>query len=393
MCEKPLLKAEKKNKGVFYEVFKDTKEYFNNSDIVVGNLETVFAGEDKGYTNDVYIFNTPDSFAKALSDTKIDYVTTANNHCLDKGVYGIIRTIELIEGLGIKTLGTYKDKKSKKPYELIDFEGYKVALLNYTYGTNIEDNKKFLEENETFHVNYLRSQKKDWERFQINLKPNTFRGKLSKIIRKFLNTEQRMRVKKTLGLYRPKPSSERFTENDLYEPNIKKMKSEIVQAKKDCDYVIMVLHSGSLFNNEIGKFTKKIVDIIQKEGVDAIVGHHPHIVKNTAIIEEMFVAYSIGNFSLSPSDIYIVPDNLPQYGVLLNFYFNSEGLINRTFSIIKMVENKDKSLRVVPIHKLFEELSDSEKKKLITDTTQIYNTFTNSNKIKMDVLEEYELKI
>ena len=50
------------------------------SDLVVGNLETVFAGEEAGYTNDVYSFNTPDRFVCSMKSAGIDYVSTANNH-------------------------------------------------------------------------------------------------------------------------------------------------------------------------------------------------------------------------------------------------------------------------------------------------------------------------
>ena len=36
-------------------VFHGVKDKLLESDLVVGNLETVFAGEEAGYTNDVYL--------------------------------------------------------------------------------------------------------------------------------------------------------------------------------------------------------------------------------------------------------------------------------------------------------------------------------------------------
>ncbi len=59
MCERPLLSASRSDKKYDFDfVFHGVKDKLRESDLVVGNLETVFAGEEAGYTNDVYSFNT-----------------------------------------------------------------------------------------------------------------------------------------------------------------------------------------------------------------------------------------------------------------------------------------------------------------------------------------------
>ena len=70
MCEKPFLDAAKKRDGSyeFSTAFKGMKEICSQSDYVVANLETPFAGKDKGYTNEFYLFNTPDSFGNISCD-------------------------------------------------------------------------------------------------------------------------------------------------------------------------------------------------------------------------------------------------------------------------------------------------------------------------------------
>ena len=52
------------------DVYK--RQTLRESDLVVGNLETVFAGEEAGYTNDVYSFNTPDRFVCSMKSAGID---------------------------------------------------------------------------------------------------------------------------------------------------------------------------------------------------------------------------------------------------------------------------------------------------------------------------------
>ena len=110
MCERPLLKACYSNKGYnFKSVFEVTKKLFNNSDYVIGNLETVFAGEEAGYTNSLYSFNTPDEFLDALKESGIDLFLTANNHCLDRGIEGLRRTVHELDSRNI-----FKRERTKK---------------------------------------------------------------------------------------------------------------------------------------------------------------------------------------------------------------------------------------------------------------------------------------
>lgn len=392
MCEKPLMKASYKNgKYNFDYLFENIKDKLDESDIVVANLETVFAGKDKGYTKDIYSFNTPDEFAEAISKVKIDYLSTANNHCLDRGIDGLSRTIEVLDKYGIKSYGTYARKEDRRSYETVDLNGYKVALISYTYGTNVDDNKVILDDNNHYHVNVLRYQKIDFDNFNKTLKSDTFRGKLSKVIRSFTTLEQRMKLKKSLGKLKLKKSNESFKEEDLYKPYIDKLLEDIEAAKVNTDYVIVNLHSGALFNPEIGAYTEKIVEVIKNSGADAIIAHHPHIVKHTEHLDNMFVAYSLGNFSISPSSIYVLPDDLPEYGVMLHLYFSEKKVEKMTFTIFKMVESENGNLTVYPIDELYGLLKSSDKSDLIEDSRRIYKVFTRREDSNFKILSEYEL--
>lgn len=392
MCEKPIMKASYKNGRYNFDyLFINIKDKLDESDVVVANLETIFAGKDKGYTKDIYSFNTPDEFVEAISKVKIDYVSTANNHCLDRGIDGLKRTIEVLDKYNVRSYGTYAKREDRRPYETVDLGGFKVALISYTYGTNVDDNKVILDENNHYHVNVLRSQKVDFNNFNKTLKADSFRGKLSKVIRSFTTLEQRMKLKKSLGKLTLKKSNEPFKEEDLYKPYIDKLLEDIKAAKENTNYVIVNLHSGALFNPEVGAYTEKIVEIIKKAGVDAIIAHHPHIVKHTEHLGDMFVAYSLGNFSISPSSIYVIPDDLPEYGVMLHLYFTDNKIVKMTFTIFKMVESENGNLTVYPIDKLYGNLNDIEKEKLLKDSIHIYNVFTGTYKNSLEVLSEYEL--
>lgn len=103
--------------------------------IAVCNLETTLGGPPyTGYPQ----FCSPDELAQTLQDVGFDIFLTANNHCLDRRSRGLIRTLDILDSLGIEHLGTYRnqaERDSLYPY-IIEYETSKIALLNYTYDTN-----------------------------------------------------------------------------------------------------------------------------------------------------------------------------------------------------------------------------------------------------------------
>ena len=115
--------------------FAAVKKYFDSADYTVGNLETVLGGEEIG-ARDYPCFNTPDSFASAAKDAGFDFFTTANNHCVDQGTSSLIRTLDVLDSLGIKHTGTSRSQEECDNIEITEINGIKFVFLSYTYGTN-----------------------------------------------------------------------------------------------------------------------------------------------------------------------------------------------------------------------------------------------------------------
>ena len=115
--------------------FEHMRPYLESADIAFGNLEVTLAGPPyKGYPQ----FSSPDELAVALKDVGFDVLVTSNNHSVDHRRRGIERTIRVLDSLGIPHTGTFFDEVSRlNEYPLIlDKNGFTLALLNYTYGTN-----------------------------------------------------------------------------------------------------------------------------------------------------------------------------------------------------------------------------------------------------------------
>jgi poly-gamma-glutamate capsule biosynthesis protein CapA/YwtB (metallophosphatase superfamily) len=114
--------------------FRFVQPLFGISDMVIANLETTFSG--KPYSSNPY-YSAPDQFALALKFAGINCLMTANDHCADRDKEGIERTIHILDSFGIKHTGTFLNRENKLMNNplVVERNGFKVAVLNYTFGT------------------------------------------------------------------------------------------------------------------------------------------------------------------------------------------------------------------------------------------------------------------
>ena len=98
-----------------------------------------------GYSNYPQ-FNSPEELAYDLADMGIDVLSTAGNHCLDKGFSGLSNTLNVLDNANISHTGTARTEEERDTILFKDVNGIKVAFISYTYGTNgipIPDGKDF----------------------------------------------------------------------------------------------------------------------------------------------------------------------------------------------------------------------------------------------------------
>jgi len=115
--------------------FRYVADYIRSADMAIVNLEVPLAGKPySGYPQ----FSAPESLAGDARDAGFDIMMTANNHCMDRGQRGLERTLRALDTLGIPHLGTYRDTtqyETEHPM-IVERNGFRIALLCYTYGTN-----------------------------------------------------------------------------------------------------------------------------------------------------------------------------------------------------------------------------------------------------------------
>ena len=120
----------------YHHCFKYVAPILKQADLAIGNLEFTLPGKPpySGYPQ----FRSPDAVAVALKEAGFDMLVTANNHSNDAGRTGVENTIRTVRNLGFHQTGTFLDSMDRSlNYPLLIQHGnFKLAFLNYTYGTN-----------------------------------------------------------------------------------------------------------------------------------------------------------------------------------------------------------------------------------------------------------------
>lgn len=204
------------------------------ADYAVCNLEVPLGG-GPGYSG-YPCFSAPDSYAKALKDAGFDLFLTANNHCLDRGDKAMRRTLVALDSMKVDHCGTFRDSRQRQQLVPLikDIRGFKVAFLNYTYGTN--------------------------------------------------------------GIM-PKAGAEvALIERD-------KMAKEIKEARRQgAEIVVVAIHWGVEYVLLPNANQKSIANFLIDQGVDMIIGGHPHVIQPMEIVrnekeqKDVLLVYSLGNF-------------------------------------------------------------------------------------------------
>ncbi len=121
----------------FSAVFAHTEEEIAAADLALVNQEVILGGTELGVSG-YPAFNAPYELGDSLVDAGFDVVLHATNHALDKGAKGIRNCIAFWENKypGTAYLGIHDSAEDQEEIYVYEQDGMKIAILNYTYGTN-----------------------------------------------------------------------------------------------------------------------------------------------------------------------------------------------------------------------------------------------------------------
>lgn len=222
----------------FVPMYNDIAPLIGNADIAFINQETLMA--DKSVSGGKYEgyprFNSPQDMGRSLVEVGFDIVNIATNHMLDYGAAGLAGTIDFWDTQPVMMIGGYKNREDFENIRIYEAEGIKIAMLSFGF-------------------------------------PN-------------------------YGTYLDDGS-------ELYIPSINSEEDiifQIEEAKKVADLIFVSMHwdetnEGSF---EVSSKQRKLAQLLADNGVDVVIGHHPHVVQEMKWVERddgsrMLLIYSLGN--------------------------------------------------------------------------------------------------
>lgn len=220
-------------------IFANVRDEIDKADLAIVNQEVIIGGEELGISG-YPAFNAPYAVGDALVKAGFDVVCHGTNHALDKGKQGLLNCINFWEDNypDMEVLGIHDTKEDAEEIVYVEKDGIKLALLNYTYSTN--------------------------------------------------------------GI--PMPEDMSFAVDMLTDANKDKIIEDIQKAEKEADFTIVCPHWGTEYSLEISASQKKWTSLFLENGVDLVLGTHPHVIEPVEMITDeetghrMLVYYSLGNF-------------------------------------------------------------------------------------------------
>lgn len=226
----------------YTRAFMDVASTLSDADLTVLNLEGNICGEPYGSDTT----SAPRELLDGLRNAGVDLIQMANSCTINNGLIGLTSTLQNIRAAGLEPVGAFASEsefQQSKGYTITEAQGVKVAFVAFTKGLG---GRGLPAGNDNL----------------VNILYEDYASTYDKI--------DRTRITNIL---------------------------KAVEAEKP-DITIALLHWGSEYNDDISDTQKSIVNLMKKQGVDVILGTHPHTVQAIEYDElaGTLVAYSLGDF-------------------------------------------------------------------------------------------------
>lgn len=245
-------------------------DLIRGADCATANLESVAAGEKYGLSG-YPKFNAPEELLDGLKVAGFQVMSVANNHMLDRDEDGLTESLSHIRRRGLHVTGAGEPGVKGASNAIIDISGTRLGFVSFTDGSKLDTASA--------------------KRTQIN----DFAGE---------NSGKRM-------FQRLSP-----------------IKKQVNDLRDQADVIVLQLHFGEEYHRQASSFQKEFVASLAELDIDAIVGHHPHVLQPIEWVQNssgknILVAYSLGNYFSGQSGVH------RQIGGILTFDVKLQGAQER----------------------------------------------------------------
>lgn len=237
--------------------FQYTTDTLRSADITVGNLECPISTH--GTAEDkTYAFRAPLAAAESLAYAGFNLVNLANNHILDYGPLALADTLENLATQNVQAVGAGMNALETYAPVIVEINGLSVAFLGF-----------------------------------MDIPPGSY--------------------------------DYRSWETGPNQPGVawaheERVHQGVTAAKAQADIVIVLVHNGFEFMQQITSQQQKIAHLAIDSGASLVIGSHPHVLQRVERYKGGLIAYSMGNFVF---DNFLFP---PNYSAILVVELSSQGV-------------------------------------------------------------------
>lgn len=218
------------------------KSYFDQADLMVGNLECVISRIGEPWPTKAIHLRTPLAAADSLVAGGVDVVTVANNHALDFGRDAFADTLERLNARSIGYAGGGANEVEAHAPLIVERNGLRMAFLGYVLPFASKP---------TFST-------REWEAGP---------------------------AKAGLAIGTPEAVS-----------------GDVGVARTMADVVIVMVHGGVEYRSRPNSAQRDFAQAAIDAGASLVLGAHPHVLQGYALRGNTLVAFSLGNFVFARFD-------------------------------------------------------------------------------------------
>ncbi|MGH2499578.1 MAG: CapA family protein, partial [Candidatus Limnocylindria bacterium] len=227
-------RIENRHGGDARPVFADVRALTRGADLAVATLEAPLSGDANRYCDRCLRFVGNERYVAALVDAGFDVLSLAANHIGDAGPQGVLDTMRVLDGAGIRHVGAGATEDAARRPLFTEVRGLRVAFLAYD-----------------------------------DVAPQEYAATTDR------------------------PGHAWLAHDD---PTYARVRAEVAAAKQRADLVVVVAHWGVEYEDQPRPWVVAAARAMVEAGAAVVIGDHPHWVQPVERYRGAYVAYSLGNF-------------------------------------------------------------------------------------------------
>lgn len=246
-------------------MFDGCRAAFQAADLAFAQLEAPISDRGSKAPNARLAMRAPAAMAPALRDGGIDVVSVAGNHCLDFGYEALADTLQHLAEAGVQACGAGEDLAAALRPAICEAGEHRVAIVA-----------------------------------ACSILPDGYAAQAGK---------PGCAPLRAFTLYEPvepdQPGTPPRTRTFAHREDLDALIDRIRAARATADRVLVSLHWGiHMIPHALAEYQTVVAHALIDAGADAILGHHPHLLKGVELYRGRPIFYSLGNFAIEPPPVW-----------------------------------------------------------------------------------------